>query len=117
MLGEVNEHHNETRWGHWEVLLEEPGFKVKKLVLKPGKSISLQYHNHRSESWAVVGGLGELTIGNTIMFIQTDDSVHIPKGATHKVENNGTDNLVIIETQIGDICEESDIVRLEEIKE
>jgi mannose-1-phosphate guanylyltransferase/mannose-6-phosphate isomerase len=51
------------------------------------------------------------------MFIQTDDSVHIPKGATHKVENNGTDNLVIIETQIGDICEESDIVRLEEIKE
>jgi mannose-1-phosphate guanylyltransferase len=116
MSGEF-EHYKETRWGYWEVLQEEPGFKVKKLVLEPGKSISLQYHIHRDEGWVVVAGNGELLVDNMIMFIGINDVVHIRRGSHHKVENVGVDNLVIIETQIGDICEESDIIRLEEIQE
>jgi len=109
--------YQKTRWGWWKVLAKGGGFKVKILHINSGKDLSLQYHEHRAEAWAVVQGSGELFIDNTLMFIGVGDSLAIRKGAHHKVTNVGEDALVIVETQIGDICEESDIVRLEPIEE
>lgn len=111
------ETYTETRWGYWEEIRNEPefGYRVKILVLYPNKEISLQYHDYRSEHWAIVQGFGEFTLGDTIMSVQRDDSVNIPLGVVHKVKNVGHNNLIIVETQLGD-CRENDITRLEEIE-
>ena len=107
----------ETRWGYWEELChdESLGFRVKILVLYPGKEISLQYHDKRSEHWAVIKGDGMFTLDNMQMMIGRDDGLHVPLKMVHKVANIGSVSLVIVETQIG-ICDEKDITRLEEIE-
>ena len=109
-------------WGTWLVLAMQPGYKVKKLTVEPGKSMSKQYHTHRDEYWVVLQGKGELVLdisnvtnnGGIFKDNLYKGSHHkINKRVIHKVTNTGDEPLVIIETQIGDITEEGDIIRLD----
>lgn len=101
-------------WGSWSVIEKGPGYKIKKLIIKPHKSISNQYHLHRSETWCVVSGNGQAFINDKIKVIHAGDIFVVKKKETHRVQNNSdTEDLVVIEVQLGNICEEDDIVRIE----
>jgi len=100
-------------WGRWEEYLNEPGYRVKRIVVNPGKRLSLQKHHSRAEHWVIVNGSGKLTLDDSVREIASGDAIFIEKGQVHRVENNGEDFLVIIETQLG-VCVEDDIVRLED---
>ncbi len=99
-------------WGIFENLLEELDYKVKRIIITPNHSISLQYHFHREEYWIVVEGDGELTIEDDVRHVEVGDSVFIKKEELHRLKA-GKNGITIIETQLG-ICDEEDIVRLED---
>ena len=101
----------EKPWGSFEVIVDEPKYKVKRLVIHDGQSISLQYHNHRLESWVVVSGIGEYVLGRTEGSLFPGKTVVIPIRTVHRI--TAEEELVIIETQVGE-CEEEDIVRLKD---
>jgi mannose-6-phosphate isomerase len=102
-----------TRWGSWRVLAIGDGYKVKSLEILPDQSISLQYHNHREEYWTIVQGTGRVVIRGDIMNVKKGDVFFIPIGDIHKVTCTSlTEPLIAIETQIGEICDEEDIVRV-----
>lgn len=108
----------ETKWGRWYVTAEGVGWKTKILEIDPDQMISLQYHNKRSENWVIIQGHGMLLIeegsGERYVFsIGETDHYWIDKGSLHQVKNTGRIPLIIAETQLG-ICEEEDIVRLDE---
>ena len=98
-------------WGYWEEYLNEPTYRVKRLIVNPGKRFSLQKHNHRSEYWVVVQGDGLVTLDNEQRSVSVGDTVVVPREAVHRLQNKGLIPLIIIETQLG-ICLEDDIVRL-----
>lgn len=99
-------------WGDWEVLDVDQGYKVKRLSILPDQSISLQYHQHRSEHWTVVQGEGKVIVDGNIFTVKKGESFHVPKLALHKITNTHlTETLIAIEVQMGDICSEEDIVR------
>jgi mannose-6-phosphate isomerase len=100
-------------WGRWEEYLNEPGYRVKRLIVSTGKRLSLQKHAHRSEHWVIVGGQGILTFNNEKRRVSVGDTVYIPTGGIHRIENDGAGDLIIIETQLG-VCLEEDITRLED---
>ena len=99
-------------WGLFETLLEEIEYKVKRIIISPNNSISLQYHFHREEYWIVVEGDGELTIEDATRTVEVGDGVFIRKEELHRLKA-GKNGITIIETQLG-ICDEDDIVRLED---
>jgi mannose-1-phosphate guanylyltransferase/mannose-6-phosphate isomerase len=99
-------------WGTYAMLKEEPGYKVKRITVKPGQSLSLQYHHKRAEHWVVVRGHGEVQIGDARHATGPGEYRHIPLNATHRLINNGDDELVLIEVQCGEYLGEDDIVRL-----
>lgn len=102
----------ERTWGCWEVLEDRPGlYKVKRLEIYPGKSISLQSHNLRSETWVIVKGTGRVIKGDVTFTVNAGDHFHVPKMMQHKITNTGKDLLIAIETQTGEKCIEEDIVR------
>jgi mannose-6-phosphate isomerase-like protein (cupin superfamily) len=98
-------------WGRWEEYLNGPDYRVKRLSVHPGKRLSLQAHRLRSEYWVVVQGQGKLILDETERRFSKGETVFIPLGVVHRVENDGQADLVIIETQLG-TCLEDDIVRL-----
>lgn len=98
-------------WGTYEVLKTLPGQKIKLLTVEPSKSLSMQRHQHRAEYWYVLSGKGYVDLDATALELTTGKSVMIPAEHWHKLVNDGTEPLVILETQIGPICDESDIVR------
>ena len=98
-------------WGTYTVLEEGPRFKIKRIVVKPGASLSLQMHHHRSEHWVVVSGIAKVTNGEQQLFVNTNESTYIPAGHLHRLENTGKLDLVMIEVQCGDYVGEDDIVR------
>ena len=100
-------------WGRWEEYLNEPGYRVKRIIVNPGKRLSLQKHEHRSEHWAIARGTGQFTLNDDVRRIQQGDALFIDVGDVHRIENDGEDYLVIIETQLG-LCLEDDIIRLED---
>jgi mannose-6-phosphate isomerase-like protein (cupin superfamily) len=100
-------------WGRWEEYLNEPGYRVKRIIVNPGQRLSLQKHHHRKEHWVIVRGTGQFTLDGEVRTVTEGDALFIPLGGVHRIENNGTDYLVIIETQLG-LCIEDDIVRLED---
>lgn len=100
-------------WGRWEEYLNEPGYRVKRIVVHPGRRLSLQKHEHRLEQWVVVQGRGLFTLNDDVSEIGTGDTVRIEVGDVHRLENHGDEYLVIIETQLG-VCLEDDIIRLED---
>ncbi|MES9955615.1 MAG: mannose-1-phosphate guanylyltransferase/mannose-6-phosphate isomerase [Sedimenticola sp.] len=102
-------------WGTYTVLEEGSSFKIKRIVVKPGSSISLQMHHHRSEHWIVVSGMAKVTNGERELFVSANESTYIPAGHKHRLENPGIVDLVIIEVQSGEYLGEDDIVRFEDI--
>ena len=105
---------NERPWGAWTVLETGPGYMVKRIEVLPGKRLSLQKHFCRSEHWVVVQGRARVTNGDGVFLLEMNQSVFIPLGATHRLENPGGGPLVVIEVQSGDDLRETDIVRLED---
>ena len=101
-------------WGFYTVLSDEPDHKVKRIVVYPGKRLSLQRHRHRSEHWHVVNGEALVTLNDKEVRLNKGMSVDIPLGTAHRVKNTGTENLVFIEIQQGDYFGEDDIERLED---
>jgi mannose-1-phosphate guanylyltransferase / mannose-6-phosphate isomerase len=109
-------HQTVTRpWGTYTVLGEGPRFKLKRIEVKPGASLSLQMHHHRNEHWIVVDGLAEVTNGDRTFLLHTNESTYIPAEHKHRLRNPGTDPLVMIEVQSGSYLGEDDIVRFEDI--
>lgn len=101
-------------WGSYTVLEEGPGFKIKRIVVKPSASLSLQMHYHRSEHWVVVSGTAKVVNGENELLIRTNESTFIPAGHRHRLENPGKLDLVMIEVQSGSYLGEDDIVRFED---
>jgi mannose-1-phosphate guanylyltransferase/mannose-6-phosphate isomerase len=102
-------------WGRYINLFEGKGFLVKELFVKPKAAISLQKHFHRSEHWMITQGVPKITINKNIFFKKKDESVFIPKGAVHRIQNTFKKPVKIIEIQTGIILKESDIVRYQDI--
>ena len=113
---EATAHAEEQRpWGSFRVLHEGPGFKVKEIVVAPGGRLSLQSHEHRAEHWVVVAGTAQVTVDEDVMTLQPNQSVHVPLGARHRMENPGEVPMRLIEVQCGDYLGEDDIIRYEDI--
>jgi mannose-1-phosphate guanylyltransferase len=108
----MNDKFMKRKWGTWEVIDEGPWYKVKRLTIEPNKSISLQYHNHRSETWAIIQGSGEVILDEKKFRVNCGDTFVVPMKATHKITNITNIQLIIIEVQCGEIVSEDDIVRL-----
>ncbi|MCL2438925.1 MAG: phosphomannose isomerase type II C-terminal cupin domain [Alphaproteobacteria bacterium] len=104
----------ERPWGTWAVIDKGQGFIVKRFEVNPGQRLSLQYHNHRQEVWAVASGVGEVQVGNDTRTVGSGDTIMIPMKSLHRITNIGKEVLTIVETQIGDNLDEADIVRLED---
>ena len=102
-------------WGHFESLAHGDRFQVKRIVVHPGASLSLQSHVHRSEHWIVVSGTARVTIEDTVTLLTENQSIYIPLGAKHRMENPGKVPMVLIEVQTGIYLGEDDIVRYEDI--
>jgi len=101
-------------WGKYTVLEEGHRFKIKRIMVNPGASLSLQMHYHRSEHWVVVSGAAKVINGEAEFLINVNESTFIPAGHKHRLENPGMVDLVIIEVQSGDYLSEDDIVRFED---
>lgn len=113
---ECNSHTKVLRpWGSFETLDEASGFKVKRIVVKPGASLSLQMHHHRAEHWIVVKGDAIVTCEDNEFTLRQGESTFIPLGKKHRLENKGSDLLEIIEVQTGGYLGEDDIVRFSDI--
>lgn len=100
-------------WGRWEEYLFEPMYRVKRILVFPGKRLSLQYHELRSEVWVIVQGKAMVTVGEKTFEAGAGDVVRIEKGQLHRIENHTNETVVFIETQVG-VCPEEDIVRVED---
>jgi mannose-6-phosphate isomerase len=108
--------YSETRpWGTFHVLDEQPGFKVKRITVNPTGRLSLQSHKHRSEHWTVVNGTATVTVDAAVLTLTRGQSVDIPLGAKHRLENFGAEIVEIIEVQFGEYLGEDDIVRYEDV--
>ena len=101
-------------WGSYTVLEDSPDFKIKRIEVKPGGTLSLQMHHHRSEHWIVVSGMAKVINGDEELFVRTNESTYIPAGFKHRLENPGLLDLVMIEVQSGDYFGEDDIVRFQD---
>jgi mannose-1-phosphate guanylyltransferase/mannose-6-phosphate isomerase len=98
-------------WGNYETVDECKRFKVKRIVVNPGASLSLQQHHHRAEHWVVVKGTAQITKGEKQILLTEDQSVYIPLGTKHRLTNPGLIPLEIVEVQTGSYLGEDDIVR------
>jgi mannose-6-phosphate isomerase-like protein (cupin superfamily) len=105
----------ERPWGRYEVILEDSGYKVKRITVEPGGRLSLQSHNHRSEHWVVVSGIAKITINETVQRLEAGKSAYIPLGSKHRLENEEKKPMALIEVQFGDYLGEDDIKRYEDI--
>ena len=101
-------------WGAYTVLEEGPGFKIKRIEVRPGAALSLQLHHRRSEHWVVVRGVAHVTNGERVFDVDANESTFIPIETRHRLENRGGEPLVLIEVQCGDYLGEDDIVRFDD---
>ncbi len=101
-------------WGSFESVDRGERFQVKRITVKPGASLSLQYHRHRAEHWIVVNGTAQVTCDKNVFILSANESTYIPCGSVHRLENPGEDLLELIEVQSGSYLGEDDIVRLED---
>ncbi len=102
-------------WGWFETLALADRFQVKRIVVKPGAALSLQSHVHRAEHWIVVSGTAKVTVNDEVRLVTENQSVYIPLGAIHRMENPGRVPMVLIEVQTGVYLGEDDIVRYEDV--
>jgi len=101
-------------WGFYEQLIQGERFQVKRIVVKPGSKLSLQKHFHRAEHWVVVAGTAIVTRDDEKMLLRENESVYLPLGCVHRLENPGKIPLLLIEVQSGGYLGEDDIVRIED---
>jgi mannose-6-phosphate isomerase len=106
--------HAERPWGSYTVLAEGDQFKVKTIEVRPGQRLSYQRHKRRAEHWFVVAGQGVVTVEDRAIEARPGDSVDVPLGAAHRIQNTGSVPLVFVEVQHGDYFGEDDIVRLDD---
>lgn len=102
-------------WGWFESLVKGPRFQVKRIVVNPAGKLSLQSHNHRAEHWVVVEGTAQVTVGETVSMIYENQSIYVPQGEVHRLENPGKVSLTLIEVQTGSYLGEDDIIRHEDV--
>jgi mannose-1-phosphate guanylyltransferase / mannose-6-phosphate isomerase len=109
-------HHQQVHrpWGSYEAIGQGPRYQVKRLIVKPGETLSLQMHHHRAEHWVVVSGTARVTCDSRSFLLTENQSTYIPVGATHQLENPGSIPLELIEVQSGSYLGEDDIVRFED---
>ena len=105
---------DERPWGRFTVLDEGPGYKVKRIEVLPGKRLSYQKHGRRAEHWMVVGGEAHVVLDGAEVTARAGETMDIPVGAAHRIENRGGDTLIVIEIQRGEYLGEDDIVRLQD---
>ena len=111
----VNSHIKVHRpWGTFETLIEDDGYKIKRIVVKPGKRLSLQKHFHRNEHWIVVSGTAEVQVGDKTYLVRPNESTYIKMGEVHRLSNPGKIPVVLIEAQVGEYTGEDDIVRIDD---
>ena len=101
-------------WGYYQVLSEDSDYKVKRIVIYPGKQLSLQRHRKRDEHWYVIEGEAVVTCEDQKIPLIKGQSIDIPRGTAHRILNPGTENMVFIEVQTGDYFGEDDIERIED---
>ena len=113
---EATEHRRGHRpWGYYDSIDRGDRFQVKRIVVHPGGTLSLQKHHHRAEHWVVVRGTAEVTIGETVKSVHENESIYIPIGTVHRLANQGKIPLELIEVQTGSYLGEDDIVRLDDV--
>ncbi len=106
---------SETRpWGSWHVIDVAEGYKIKRIHVNPGCRLSYQTHEHRSEHWVVVFGTATCTIDDEVTVAGPGSTVDVPQGAKHRLANEGSEELVIVEVQRGAYTGEDDICRLDD---
>lgn len=110
----MDQYTEQRPWGSFTVLVEEDYFKTKRLDVLPGKRISLQSHQHRSENWIIVNGRSKITLGDEANIYTKGQHVFVPRQTRHRIENIGHTLLTIVEVQLGDYFGEDDIVRYED---
>jgi mannose-6-phosphate isomerase len=101
-------------WGCFYVLHDEICYKLKRIEVDPGGRLSYQYHLKRSEAWTVVEGTGTITLDGVLKKYNSGETILIPQGVKHRIENKGTEKVVFIEVQTGTYFGEDDIVRIED---
>ena len=101
-------------WGRCFVLHDEVNYKLKRIEVNPGGRLSYQYHHKRSEAWTIVEGVGLITLDGDIKEYSKGETVLIPQGVKHRIENKGQEKVVFIEVQTGIYFGEDDIVRIED---
>jgi mannose-6-phosphate isomerase len=106
---------HETRpWGEFFVLSDEATHKVKRIVVRPGQRLSYQRHQRRAEHWFVVSGRAQVTLDGVVRTVAPGEAIDIPRGAAHRIENDGVEDVVFVEVQHGDYFGEDDITRLDD---
>ena len=105
---------SERPWGRYEVLQEGATYKVKSIHVNPGKRLSYQRHQKRSEHWYVTDGSGEVTLDGKVQVVSRGSIIEIPQGMLHRISNTGDRELIFIEVQTGSYSGEDDIERVED---
>ena len=104
----------ERPWGRFYVIHDEKKYKLKRLEIDPGQRISYQYHTKRSEAWTIIQGVGRITLDDIKKEFKAGQTVVIPQGVKHRIENHEQDKVVLIEVQTGSYFGEDDIIRIED---
>jgi mannose-1-phosphate guanylyltransferase/mannose-6-phosphate isomerase len=113
---EATDHRQVHRpWGYYDSIDAGERFQVKRIVVQPGGTLSLQKHHHRSEHWIVVRGTAEVTLGEDVKSVHENESIYIPIGTIHRLANRGKIPLELIEVQTGSYLGEDDIIRIEDV--
>jgi len=107
----------EKPWGSYQVLEQGTRYTVKRIIVNPRGKLSLQSHQHRSEHWIIVEGEAVVTINDEIKTLKENETIFIPRGSNHRLANELAKKLIVIELWYGDILDEKDIERLEDIYE
>ena len=101
-------------WGSWHVIDVAEGYKIKRIHVSPGSRLSLQSHERRSEHWVVIQGVATCEIDGELITVSRDQSIDVPLGARHRLGNQGDEELIIVEVQLGAYTGEDDICRYED---
>lgn len=102
-------------WGTYVSVCVGESYQVKRITVNPGEKLSLQFHNYRSEHWTIVSGRAHIVLGKIETVMAPDESIYIPLGTVHRIENRGKETVELIEVQYGGYLGEDDIVRLEDV--
>ena len=101
-------------WGEFFIIQETISYKIKRIEVNPGQRLSYQYHNKRSEVWIIIQGEGTVILNDNKINYSKGDTIEIPQGVKHRIENNGSEKTIFIEVQTGTYFGEDDIVRLQD---